>query len=247
MVEFIDEDHQADTYRKLAYGNEVVGLLVIPYKVSFKDIEIMESLSSEQFPIVSLGFLNEAISSVSINDIKGVLEALQHLYNLGHCSIATISYAPENSAVAPVRRLNAYEAFLAEQDLPYRDEFVKFGMFTPESAYQATLELLALDEPPTAIFALNDVMAFGAMSAIQENGYKVPQDIAVVGYDGIHLARYATPSLTTIEAPNLEQGHYAAEMLLKLINGKKLDSRQVELQSKLVIRDSCGYKLKHSH
>lgn len=246
LVEFIDEDRQADTYRKLAHGNEVAGLLVIPYNASSKDIETMMSLSTENFPIVSLGFLNDTIQSVSINDVDGVIDALQHLYDLGHRSIAAISYAPEKSAVAPFTRLQAYKRFLAKHHLEYREEFVKFGVFTPESGYQATLELLNLSEPPTAIFALNDVMAFGAMSAIQESGYRIPQDLAVVGYDGIHLARYATPSLTTIEAPNVEQGHYAAEMLLKLINGKRLESRHIQLQPKLVIRDSCGYNLKHS-
>lgn len=246
LVEFVDEDTQSDTYIHLAHGKEALGLVVIPYNASQKDIAAMQNLSKEGFPIVTLGYLDDAINSVSINDIGGVNDALRHLYQLGHRSIGAISYAPQESAVVPLGRLQVYNDFLVEHQLPYRDELVKYGAFSPESAYQATLAMLEEEEAPSAIFALNDVMAFGAMAAIQEKGLRVPQDMAVVGYDGIHLARYTTPSLTTVHAPNIEQGRFAAEMLLDIINDKPLESRHIELQPELIIRESCGHSLKQT-
>lgn len=252
FVEMVDTLQQSETYLNFAKGKEVAGLIVLPYHSRSHDVDTMVELIKDGFPLVSLGTTNifgenSDLNHVLIDSTLGVYDALNHLLELGHTRIGLISYAPKDSTHESQNRMAVYHKILSDNNIMIDKNLIKYGNYLPDSAYKATQELLALDDAPTAIFALNDVMAFGAMSAIQESGYKIPQDIAVVGYDGIHLARYATPSLTTIEAPNLEQGHYAAEMLLKLINGEKLDSRQVELQPKLVIRDSCGYKLKHSH
>lgn len=253
FVEMVDTLQQSETYLNFAKGKEVAGLIVVPYHFRLHDVETMVDLIEDGFPLVSLGRTHifegeqDKLNTVLINSEFGVKEALNHLIKLGHDRIAAISYAPKDSTHESIKRLAVYRDILNANHIEFDDKLLKYGNYVPESAYKATQELLALKQPPTAIFALNDVMAFGAMSAIQEGGYKIPQDIAVVGYDGIHLARYTTPSLTTIEAPNVEQGHYAAKMLLKLINGKRLESRHIELQPKLVIRDSCGYKLKHSH
>jgi len=245
LVEFVDEDTQGRTYLNLAHGKEAVGLLVIPYNPSPKDIEVMLDLSREEFPIITLGKLHDEIHSVSIDDPLGVHDALTHLYDLGHQVIAAISYAPYGSTLAPVRRMRVYKQFLRERGLVVRDELIEYGAFTPESGYQATLRLLQLEQVPTAIFALNDVMAFGAMTAIQESGLKTPEDISVVGYDGIHLARYTSPSLTTLHAPNVEQGELAAKMLLDIINDKPIESQHIELFPQLIVRDSCGQAPEH--
>lgn len=247
LVEFVDEDNQSNTYVKLAHGKEALGLFVIPYNASPSDVEAMASLSKEGFPIITLGQLDKRISSVSIQDNDGVWNALKHLHDMGHREIAAVSYAPKESAVVPMGRLQTYLKFVDEHNLSCDDNLIEYGVFTPESGYQATINLLKRNNPPTAIFALNDIMAFGAMTAIQETGLKVPEDIAVVGYDGIHLARYTTPSLTTVQAPNIEQGKIAAKMLLEIVKDKPLEPRHVELLPELIIRDSCGYKLRHSH
>lgn len=245
LLEFVDEDTQGRTYLKLAHGKEAVGLLVIPYNPTNKDIAVMRELSAEDFPIITLGKVHDDIRSVSIKDQKGVLDALTHLYDLGHRRIAAISYAPQGGAMSPMGRLQTYERFTDEMNLDSRDELVQYGSFTPKSGYQATRRLLKLDRPPTAIFALNDIMAFGAMTAIQEAGLKVPEDISVVGYDGIHLARYTSPSLTTLQAPNVEQGELAAKMLRDIINDKPIESNHIELYPQLIIRDSCGKASEH--
>jgi LacI family transcriptional regulator len=94
---------------------------------------------------------------------------------------------------------------------------------------------------------MNDMMAFGAMAAIQEAGLRIPEDIAVVGYDDIRLARFANPPLTTARAPEVELGRLGADMLMQLIKGKEPAARQVFLKSELVIRASCGMNNALSH
>lgn len=241
LVEFVDEDKQGKTYLNLARGREAFGLLVIPYSPSQQDIEAIRSLTAEDFPIVTLGKIHDEVHSVSIRDNQGIMDALNHLYDMGHRAIGTISYAPEDSLLVPTSRLETYRAFLRDVGIAYRDDYVQYGAFDAESGYQAMMRLLAVDDVPTAVVALNDVMAFGAMTAIQESGLKVPEDIAVVGYDGIRLARYTSPSLTTVSAPDIEQGELAAKMLLEIVDQKPDCYKHIELDPELVVRDSCGY------
>jgi len=243
LVEFVDENMQGRTYLKLAHGKEAFGLLVIPYSLSHQDLKALRSLTAEEFPIVTLGKIHDEIHSVSIRDHVGILEALNHLHDMGHRAIATISYAPHDSALVPMRRLKTYRQFLDSVGIAYRNDYVQYGAFDAESGYQAMNRLLSLDAVPTAVMALNDVMAFGAMTAIRESGLRAPEDIAVVGYDGIRLARYTAPSLTTVSAPDVEQGELAAKMLLDIIEQKPTEFQHVELDPKLVIRDSCGYRM----
>lgn len=243
LVEFIDEDAQSSTYRNLVHGKEAVGLLVIPYNPSHHDIQTMVKLSEENIPIVTIGKkLDESIPSVVIEDQGGIQAALDHLYDMGHRQIGVISYAPKDSVLVPKGRLETYRQFLDDKQLAYHPEWVQYGAFRPESGYQAALRLLEVEKTPTAILALNDVMAFGAMTAIREHGLRVPEDIAIVGYDGIHLARYTSPSLTTVEAPNVEQGQVAADMLLKIINEQPIEAKHIQLLPKLAIRESCGHQ-----
>ncbi|MGJ3239183.1 MAG: LacI family DNA-binding transcriptional regulator [Anaerolineae bacterium] len=242
LVEFVNEGNQADTYLNLAHGKEAVGLIVIPYKASSSDIDTMINLSEEGFPIISLAHMDDRIRSVAIDHLGGIRQLLAHLHQLGHQRIGAISYAPRDLASLPADRLAVYRDFLHQHNLPYHEDYVCYGAFSPESGYQAMCELLALAQPPTAVYALNDVMAFGAMTAVHEHGLRVPQDIAVVGYDGIHLARYTTPALTTVQAPTVQQGRIAGEMLRDLIQGKALASDHIVLTPELIIRQSCGYQ-----
>ena len=104
--------------------------------------------------------------------------------------------------------------------------------------------LLNLDPPPPALFAMNDVMAFGAMAAMRESGLRVPEDIAMVGFDDNRLAPFAYPPLTTIHTPDDERGRQAGEMLMQLIRKKELRKKHIQLDTPLVVLESCGAKIK---
>lgn len=125
------------------------------------------------------------------------------------------------------------------------DETIIFhGDYTYESGYKLANEIMALENPVSAIFAATDDMAAGAIKAIKAAGKRVPEDYAVVGFDNIRLSTIIEPAITTIEQPKLEMGIKAMEMLFELIDGKTLEEEQVVLEHKLIIRESCGAGLK---
>jgi DNA-binding LacI/PurR family transcriptional regulator len=130
--------------------------------------------------------------------------------------------------------------------ITYQEALVRIGAYDPETGYDAMLSLLDGTTEFTALYAMNDVMAFGAMRAIRARGLRVPEDIAIVGFDDVRLAAYSQPALTTVSEPDVEHGRRAGEMLLRLIKGQPVPEKIIELPTKLVIRDSCGYRQRRS-
>jgi LacI family transcriptional regulator len=128
---------------------------------------------------------------------------------------------------------------LGEHAIAQDDDLVQTAVFMPDSAKMAMRAILELPERPTAVFAASDVVAAGAMSAIQEAGLRIPEDIAVVGFDDIFLAAYLQPPLTTVRVPAYGLGWTAAEVLISLIEGEEGIS-SVTLETELVVRASCG-------
>ena len=107
--------------------------------------------------------------------------------------------------------------------------------------------LLMESQQPDAVFGMNDMMALGALRAILDAGLRIPEDMAVVGYDDMRFAEFTNPALTTVRAPEVELGHVAGEMLIDLIHGRSIPERQVLLETQLIVRDSCGAGLKNSN
>jgi len=138
-------------------------------------------------------------------------------------------------------RLTGYRQALQEAELPFEDELVRYGEFSPESGRRAMESLLALPTPPSAVFVASDVVALGAMAAVRERGMRIPQDVALVGFDDIFLAAYVSPPLTTVRLPAYGLGWAAGDMLIRFINEDQPPvERQMLLASELVIRQSCG-------
>jgi DNA-binding LacI/PurR family transcriptional regulator len=243
LVEIVDERHP-DTYTELVRGKEVAGLIVSFSNPSADDVQRMTLLAEDGVAVVTLDYWNETIPSVSVDKLGGVRKAVAHLAQLGHERIALISYAPPRSNPHATRRLKTYRETLRAFGLPYDEQLAAFGAYNPESGYEAMQSLLSLSPIPTALFAMNDMMAFGAMAAIEDAGLRVPDDIAIVGFDDIRLARFANPPLTTIREPDVEHGRRAGELLLALINGTEPDSLHSKLETELVIRASCGFNVR---
>jgi LacI family transcriptional regulator len=176
---------------------------------------------------------------VDVDNINGARKAVEYLINLGHRRIGIITNAPPQYT-ASAHRLEGYRRALLKHGLPLEEELVRYGDFTEESGYAAMRELLDLASPPTAVFVASDLVAFGALAAIRERGLAIPQDMAVVGFDDVRLARYITPPLTTVRLPAYELGARAVEMLIKMVEGEELVETQVLLPTELVIRESCN-------
>jgi LacI family transcriptional regulator len=189
---------------------------------------------------VDLDLVGRRTGFVISDNVRGAGLALEHLHELGHERIATIT--GPNDTRAGMDRLVGYREALARLDLPYRDEYVREGDFYFESGYAGMQELLALPEPPTAVFAASDLMAAGAIRALEQAGLEVPGDIAVVGFDDIQLAAMMQPALTTIRQDKLGLGAAAAEALLRMIERDGAPPPGVTLPVELVVRASSGHK-----
>ena len=195
------------------------------------------SLYDRPFVFVNRLFGSCISNCVGPGDRIGAQTATQHLVDLGHQRIGYINGMED--WIEAQNRLSGYRDVLEKHHLPMDEALVKQGDWGVDSGYRATQELLALEEKPTAIFAANDIMALGAVYAIQEAGLQIPADIAIVGYDDRDFSAWIRPALTTIGMPSYEMGQAAARLLLKQFSGEELEDA-TQIPGKLIVRQSCG-------
>ncbi len=160
------------------------------------------------------------------------------MLSLGHRRIGYIN-GPEHY-YASALRLAGYCEELASADIAFDPALVERGDWELESGYAAMQRLLEARPHPTALFAGNDLMAAGAIYALQDTGLRVPEDVAVVGYDDREISRTFRPRLTTVTLPCYEMGQAAAQMLLDRMEGKSEIAEEVKVRGCLLVRDSCG-------
>ncbi|MGA9287586.1 MAG: substrate-binding domain-containing protein, partial [Anaerobacillus sp.] len=204
------------------------------------DYQIISDLADD-YPVVLASEYIEGLTAptVAIDNISSARDAVQHLLQLGHQRVGMIT-GPLDIPLSR-DRLKGYRQALLEHDIGIESVLIQEGDHTYESGYNQMKKFLALDKTPTAIFAANDSMAMGAIKAIKAQGLHVPEDIAVVGFDNIQFSDIFEPALTTIAQPLMEMGKRSMELLLKQIKGEALTKKQHVLDTKLIIRDSCGY------
>lgn len=175
---------------------------------------------------------------VCSDNVAGGELAVEHLYELGHRRIATMTGLLDTP---PGRdRLQGYRKALQEHRLAYRDEYVAYCDFYVDSGSRAMEELLRLGEPPTAVFAASDLTAIGAMRTCASAGVRVPEDISIVGYDDIPLADHIQPSLTTIRQDKLHLGAQGGRALVERIEGGDLPSSPVTMPVEVIVRKSTA-------
>jgi LacI family transcriptional regulator len=176
-------------------------------------------------------------NSIVPDDEYGASLAVRHLIGLGHKRIAYIN-GPEGWHNSK-KRLAGYIAELEANGLEFDPALLQPGDWELEGGYRAARNILSLDPRPTAIFSANDLMALGAIQAIQDAGLNVPNDIALVGYDNRNFSRIVRPRLTTVNMPVYEMGRSAGELILKQII-KREDEDEIKIQGQLIIRETCG-------
>jgi LacI family transcriptional regulator len=182
--------------------------------------------------------IDPIIPVVSAAHATGAREATEHLLGLGHRRIGAIT--GPRGWVANKERLAGYHSALAAAHVP-RDRALEIESdFQREGGYVAAQQLLALPEPPTAIFAFNDNLAVGTMRAAVERGLRIPGDLSVVGFDDSDQSTVVTPQLTTVRQPLVEMGRMAASLLLRQLHHHSSEALRVELATKLVVRASTG-------
>ncbi|MEU9740798.1 LacI family DNA-binding transcriptional regulator [Micromonospora chersina] len=183
------------------------------------------------------GIPQQDACTIGATNWAGGLSATEYLIGLGHRRIGFISGPPR--LMCSRARMDGYRAALESAGLPVDDSLVQQGDFYHESGFACATRLLALPEPPTAIFAACDQMALGVYEAVRQRGLRVPDDISVVGFDDLPEVRWCSPPLTTVRQPLAEMGMLAARTVLRLAKGEDVESRRVELATELVVRDSA--------
>lgn len=191
-------------------------------------------------PTVLVDARHPGLSRVVIDDVAGGRLATQHLIELGHRKIGFIGDRFENpfNFISSRDRYEGYRQALAEAGIPLQTEYLRQGAHGREQARQMANDLLALPDPPTAIFAASDTQAFGVLEAVQDAGLDVPGDVSVIGYDDIELAEYL--QLTTIRQPLFASGVEGVELLLESIANPPPAPRRVLLPVELVVRGTTA-------
>ena len=150
--------------------------------------------------------------------------------------IALIS-GPRNISTS-VERIQGYRDALEQYRLPFEERLIKYGDYTFESGYRAIMELEREGTRFTGVLAANDTMALGAIKALKELTYAIPEDVEIIGFDNIGFSQLCDPPLATIQQPTIEMGRRAADTLIRAIVGKPIETKNIHLQPKLVVRGS---------
>jgi len=235
-------------YVELVRSHALDGVILINTHIN--DPGILE-LEQAGIPLVVIGSIQGLhIPQVDIDNTTAAREMTEHLISLGHSNIAMIVHAPV-SYYAAAHRLTGYTEALKAAGLQVKEEYIRIADFTEASGYRAMRELLDLKDRPTAVFAGNDVVAYGAMQAIQDAGLSIPDDISLAGFDDDYLSRYLYPPLTTVTQPASGLGEAAARLVLKQILSPKKNTEQMNeglknsdvhkiiLPTVLALRESC--------
>ena len=178
------------------------------------------------------------IAAVSAAHFAGARGMTAHLVQLGHQRIGVIG-GPRNWLAGPAR-LAGHASALADVGVLHPPELTRAGEPTVRFGYQAAGELLDLPQRPTALAGFNDKTAVGALAAAGERGLRVPEDLSIAGFDDIDLAQATSPMLTTVRQPLAEMGRMAVSLLIRLLDGHRVDALHVELATELIVRGSTG-------
>ncbi|WP_243546166.1 substrate-binding domain-containing protein [Pseudodesulfovibrio tunisiensis] len=214
----------------------VDGLLLLCSETNEEVFRLFEARRTMPIVVTDWGPITGNMDRIHDNSRLGGYLATKHLIAMGHVRIGCIS-GPRDKLLA-MERVEGFRQAMAEADLPIRSEWIIEGHFDCESGVQAMRHLHELDERPDALFVGNDMMAFGVINEARRLGLNIPDDLSLVGYDDIHMARYMSPALTTIHQPTSKLGALAVDTLLDRLDSKRTEAKVIRIEPSLVIRES---------
>jgi len=199
----------------------------------------LETLHRRGFPHVLIDYqgYDQLVPSVITTNRKGAYDATSYLIAVGHRRIGFITGAME--FVCAQERLAGYQAALQDSAIDFDPDLVCKGNFLQSQGYTCTQQLLNLPVPPTAVFASNDVMAFGVMEAARVHGLHLPTDLSIIGFDDLPQAMHVHPALSTVRQPLEEMGRCAVDLLFTYIANPRAEVQRIELCTELILRESC--------
>ena len=238
MLWLADPEFERRTIHQILRGGLIDGVIVAS---ALMDDAVYEALHKDSKPFVLIGRhpVDTGINYVDVDNVNSAREMVAHLLRLGYRHVATIT-GPKNM-IAGVDRLQGYMSALRDRGLRPDQNLIVESDFTEAGGYAAMQRLLPFK--PDAVFAASDAMAVGALRAIREAGSRVPEDIAVTGFDDMPFAARTDPPLTTVRQPISRSGSVAVETLIDLVAHPNSPPRRIILPTELVIRASCGSAL----
>lgn len=222
-------------YLKYVRSKLFDGLILLKAKVNDSNLS---ALAESGFPYIMVNYrkFGDSYNFVDSENVKGAEYAVEHLYGKGHRKIAFVAGSMDE--INARDRFKGYRNVLEKHSLPFREEYVIYGDFNRETAYENSKKLLDLADRPTAIFCSDDYMALGVIEQIKNHGLSVPKDIAIVGFDNIEIGEFSKPALTTVNQPMYEIGKSSIEALLALIKNVRKNPIRIMLRTELIVRES---------
>ncbi len=215
-------------------------------------LAIAPPVESRFFQDLKQGTLPYVLINYQVNDpnvyfvdclnTQGIIDVVDHLIELDHKRIGFVAGDVQYSKNS-LDRFNAFKYIMKKRGLPLHDEHIYSGNWTEQAGSKAVEAFWKTKHPPTAIIGSSDMMAVGAIKQLRKQGFRVPQDVAVCGFDDVS----SDMGLTTVHQPAFDMGYEAAKMLWNQIEKKPLEYTHRFFPTKLVVRESCGYYLKSSH
>jgi LacI family transcriptional regulator len=237
-----DENSEKEIqYLDLLRRHRIAGLIAATIRVNKAWTEALKSLATHGVPVVfvpSTHKLGDQVVCIKVDDEEGFTKATDHLLDLGHERIGMISPPPDSRKQSP--RLSGFLKAHARRGKKVSSELIVPGGWHVVEGQQGAAQLLQLSHPPTAIVAPNDMAAIGAIMKIKESGRRVPEDIAVVGYDNIAIAEWYDPALTTVEQPHYRMGQRAMQAILDRLKKPNESAEMIKFDTTLIVRRSSG-------
>jgi LacI family transcriptional regulator len=229
------ESENFASFKKINQNLNVDGVILTEPQLNDPRIKY---LKENNIPFVFNGnpMAGEDIAWVDTDNQQGAFQAVDYLVKKGHQKIAAVTGPLD--LIAGKYRLEGYYQALRKNKIEIKRDWIIESDFTEKGAYLAAKDLIKYHKEITAVFAANDLMALGISKSLKDAGLKIPQDISLIAYDSIKLGEYIDPPLTTIENTSQQKGEKAVELLIKLIEGKKIKSKQILFPPELIIRDS---------
>lgn len=228
------DKHREDMYLELLRNRLSDGVIFMESEQGRE--ELIEL--SKAFPVVQCSEYKENIDvdHISIDNFAAAYKAVTHLISLGHKRIAMISC--RNQLISTKKREEGYKKALQDAGIEFDPSLLFYGDYGFKSGLRAGKRIVDLEQKPTGVFAISDVMAIGAIRAFKEAGYRVPEDIGVIGFDDISFASMYDPMLTTVAQPKYDMGCEAMNLLLRKMKGESKLPVKLTLEHSLKIRES---------
>ncbi len=240
-----NEDYsRQQMYLSVMQAENVAGLILSPTPMT--DAKSLKKLTQANMPIILLDRSVDGLNAdtVVVDNAHGAFLAVSHLIELGYKRIAMIASSPILTTGRD--RQQGYREAMQRAGFPVDDNLIKVGDSRKESGHELARELIEMREPPEAIFVANNLMTLGALGALREHHVRVPEDIALIGFDDMPWSAELCPPLTAISQPTYDLGREAVHLLIRRLAEPKAPYRTVTLQTRLIVRESCGATLRQA-